>query len=165
LKIEELRVEGLILHQFVVRARLDYPRLFEHINPVCGSDRRKTVRYQENGSSRAQASDAVKKLVFRTGIQGSRRFVQDDERRIPEEGSREGHSLPLSAQKCIRACLNRGPTNPGSIIKSLMSADADVFSGREQVRDPASHRIVLAFEDVTPSAGAPRIDDAWILGV
>jgi hypothetical protein len=31
--------------------------------------------------------------------------------------------------------------------------------------EAADRPVIWAFEDVTPSAGAPRIDDAWILGV
>src|SRR4051794_23447867 len=72
---------------------------FEHNNSVSHSDGRKSVRNEQGHFSLCQLSESLEHLVFRTRIECSRRFIQNQELGVPKVCTRKCKLLPFAARK------------------------------------------------------------------
>ena len=59
--------------------------------------------YQDDGSAGEEISYGLKESSLRAGIEGSGRFVQNDQFGVPEERPRQGEALPLATLQVASA--------------------------------------------------------------
>ena len=86
----------------------DDPPLIQHNNPVHAGDGRKTVRNGENGLSLHQGAQAVLNRCFHLTIQGAGRLIQNEHRRVLQNGACQCNPLTLTAGKFHTAFAEMG---------------------------------------------------------
>ena len=86
----------MFFNQLIVAAALDDASLFQDNDAVTVAHGRETVRNHERGASRHQLIHTVLHNLFGAGIDGARRFVQNQNRRIGDGSSCDGKQLALT---------------------------------------------------------------------
>jgi len=79
-----------------MRAALDNHAFLNHQNHVGLPDRAQTVSNGKNGAVFHHPRNGFLYLAFRNRIQRAGRFIKYQDRRISQNGARDGHSLPLA---------------------------------------------------------------------
>ena len=95
LAVVQICIETAFLHQFLVRSALNDIAVFHDENAIGIPDGRETVGYHKAGTSLGERIHRFLYLLFGSGIDTARRFVQYDERRILDHGARNGEKLLL----------------------------------------------------------------------
>ena len=78
---------------------LDHSPLFQDDDLITVPDRRETVGDNDTGDP--PVPDRAHQIVFRAGIQGAGRLVQNDDRRILGQDTCDLQPLPLSSREVI----------------------------------------------------------------
>ena len=93
--------------QRFVPALLDDAAAVEHQQPVERPHRRQPVRDDERGAAHHQPLHRLLDQHLRFRIEAGRRLVEDQDRRIGEEGARDGHALALAARQLDAALADQ----------------------------------------------------------
>src|SRR5436190_1978945 len=91
----ERRVEPTLLHELVVAALLDDAAVLEHHNQIGVANRREAMRDDEGGPTRQEQPQRLLDLPLRADVDRRRRFVEDEDPRIREQGACQGDQLAL----------------------------------------------------------------------
>ena len=81
-----------------MRPRLDQPPVLEGQNPIGAADRGKSVSDHEHGAAPEQAVERRLDQLLGFRVQRRSRLVEDEERRIAENGPRDSHPLTLPSR-------------------------------------------------------------------
>ena len=73
-----------------MRACLDDPTLVQNIDQVCFLDCAQPVSHEHNGFAREGHGEAVLDGALGGSVQVTGRFVEDQELRLPQQGTRNG---------------------------------------------------------------------------
>ena len=65
---------------------------------VAGREQNGAVRYQDHGPLPAESGESVAKLGFGLAVEARRRLVQQQDRRIADQGAGDGNALALAAR-------------------------------------------------------------------
>jgi hypothetical protein len=104
LERSEPRIEPTGTGQLVVAALLDDAALVHHHDPVRSPDRRKAVGDDQRGTGGHQPVERILDQPLAFGIQRRGGFVEQQNRRVAQQGAGDGHALALTAGKA-RAVL------------------------------------------------------------
>lgn len=83
-------------HQLVVRALLLYPSVFQNDDPVRIHNRLELVGDDDDGASLDKRVDGFLHLHLVFRVERCGRFVQQDDRRILQDGAGDGYALLLA---------------------------------------------------------------------
>src|SRR5215813_1691782 len=108
LQMVEPRIDGSGTEQSVVTAHLDDLSLLHHHDHVGVANRRQSVSNDDGGAAARQLTEGPHDGIFGLRVQGARRLVHDENRRIFQERASEGDTLALAARKQGTALSNRG---------------------------------------------------------
>src|SRR4051794_4621438 len=97
LQFEHPGVTSADFHQLVMAALFNYAPALEDNYPVRHSNGREAMRDQKGHFALRQFCEALKHLVLGTGVECSRRLIQDKELRVPQVRSCQCQLLPLAA--------------------------------------------------------------------
>ena len=86
----------MFFDQLIVAAALNDTSLFQDNDAVAVAHGRETVRNHERGASRHQLIHTVLHNLFGAGIDGTCRFIQNQNRWIGDGSSRDGKQLALA---------------------------------------------------------------------
>lgn len=89
-------VASVLREQFLVRATLCHTAVVEDDDLVRVPDGGEPVRDGERGAPLRQGVDGLLYSVFRTGVEGAGRLVEDQHGRVPENGAGDGQPLLLA---------------------------------------------------------------------
>ena len=92
----KLAVAAVQGKQRVVRAALHDLAVLEDENLLGASDRGETVGDDEGGPAAAQGFQPVLDECFTFAVQAGRRFVENEDGRVGENGAGDGDALPLA---------------------------------------------------------------------
>src|SRR6266498_4608750 len=129
LHIVEAAVQSPRREQRVVRAALDDPPVGEHHDEVRVSHGGEPMRDDQHGAVRHQPVDRLLDEALGLHVQGARRFVEDQNRRIAQQRARDRDALALAAGKPHTALAQQRPVAVGELRDELM-----------RVRRPRGHR-------------------------
>ena len=96
---DEAREQAALLHQLAELAPLDDAALVEDEDTVRIRHRREPVRDDEGRAPLAQRIERPLDLALGLGIERARRLVEDQDRRILQDGARNGDALAFAARK------------------------------------------------------------------
>src|ERR1039458_6989132 len=140
----EFAIQAIAAGQLAVRTRIDDPAAIQHVNPVGMPDSREPVRddQRDHIRSRPQLSQRVRDLLFGERVERRSGFVEDQEFRTPEEGSRDGEPLFLTARKSQSTpptgvsspCPARASKGPAAACCKASRHSASVARGRTKTR-------------------------------
>lgn len=92
----EPRKETILLCQkLVMRSHLDNPTICHADNPVAVSNGGKTMGDDDHGSSLDDVAHVFLDDALAFIVEGTRRLVEDEERRVGGERPCDGYALPL----------------------------------------------------------------------
>ena len=77
-------------------ASFDDSSLLQHIDTVSHPDGGKAMTDQDGSATGGQFTKILKNRILGLGVQGTGRFVQDDNLRIAQECAGQGYFLPLT---------------------------------------------------------------------
>jgi len=92
-------VEAASGGQCRVRALFDNTPLIDHQNTVARQDRGQPVRDHDRGALRHQLGQRLLHQRFALGIQRRRRLIEQQQRRLAQDGARDGDALALAARQ------------------------------------------------------------------
>ena len=115
LQAVERRVATALAQQFVVPAGFHHAPIFDHVNAVGMRHRVQTVRDHKRGAALTEMLHRLAHLQLGFGVERSRCFVQQDDRRVLDERASNGDTLALAAGQlqavfADRACRSRAET-------------------------------------------------------
>jgi hypothetical protein len=84
-----------------VRACLGDAAVVQDVDPVGGADAREAVGDEQDREAGEQGPDRLEQLRLRARVEGGRRLVEDDERRVAEEDASERKALPLPRERSV----------------------------------------------------------------
>jgi hypothetical protein len=93
-----LTTEG---HQLIVRAMLNHPSMIKNVDSIDSPYRGEPVGDDQGAAAPQHLVQRGKQLVLRPRIQGSRRLVDDHQRRVAIERARNRHLLPLATRELV----------------------------------------------------------------
>src|SRR6266699_5902449 len=99
LQVVEASIETVGGEQIVVAAALHDASLGQHHDEVGVLHRGQAVGDDEHGPVRHEALDRLLHQPLRLGIEGARRLVEDQERRIAQQRPRNGDALALAPRQ------------------------------------------------------------------
>lgn len=85
------------LHQNVRRTVLDDPSSLQHDHAVEVTQRRQAVRDRNDGAPAHQPAERLADRFLGFAIEGGGRLIEQQDRRILQEGARNGNALTLAA--------------------------------------------------------------------
>ena len=97
--LEQIPIEEASVQQFFMRADGEDASLFHDDDTVGQSQGRGTVRDEDCCSSPEHFGQCVVDELFALHVDVARRFVQDEDRRIAEDGPRESDPLTLPSRE------------------------------------------------------------------
>src|SRR5258706_554480 len=169
LQVVEAPVEAVGPQQVVVTAALDDAPLRQHHDEISVLHRGQAVGDDEHGAMLHEALDRLLHQALRFGVERTRRFVEDEERWIAQQGARDRDALALPPREA------RAPLAQHRLIAVGEAQDELVRIGgagrraylleREigaAVRDVREHRVVqehrlLRHDPHEPSQRAARV--------
>ena len=99
LQLAQTSVKTVGTQKFLVRPFFDNFALVDHINPMGWPHRAEPMRDDEDGSSLANLRHVLLDDGFGFVIQCARRFIENQNARIGDQGSCDGNALPLSTRE------------------------------------------------------------------
>ena len=84
-------------HQLLVIPLFHDLAAVEDEDPVHVPHRRQAVRHDDGGTTLQEVGDRILDQVFRDGVEARGGFVENQDRRIGEDGAGDRHALPLAA--------------------------------------------------------------------
>src|SRR3954447_9655197 len=99
LQIVKLAVDAATGEQLVMRSALDDDAAIEHHDLVRTTDRREPMGDHERGAALHQTFQRALYEPLRFGVERGRGLIEDENRRIFEQRTRNREPLPLSARK------------------------------------------------------------------
>src|SRR5437870_779911 len=97
LHVVEAAVQSAGRKQRVVRPALHQPAIREHDDQVRVPHGRQAVRDHEHRTMRHEAIDRLLHQALRLGVEGAGRLVEDQDRRVAQQGPRDRDALALPA--------------------------------------------------------------------
>ena len=94
---DQLGVQALAFQQLLVTALLDGLAAVKHHNAVSIPNSRQPMRDDQGGASLHQALQSLPQVALAHRIQVRRGFVQNQHRRVLQQGAGNGDTLPLTA--------------------------------------------------------------------
>ena len=82
-----------------MRAEFDRPAVLDDADPVGIDDGLQAVRHHDGGAPDAQLVQRLLHLALGFGVERRRRLVEQDDRRLLQEGARDGDALALAARQ------------------------------------------------------------------
>ena len=116
----QLRVEAVLLDQAVMVAAFDDLARFQDIDPVGFAHGGEAVGDDDGGAALAEFIERFLHACFGIGVQRAGGFVEQEDRRVFEDGAGDGDALALTARK-VRAF------GPGLRIVSARQAQNEVM--------------------------------------
>src|SRR6266566_7995207 len=111
LKIVQALVDSAPVHEILVRANFRDRAPIEDHNAVGAADRRQPVRNHHDRPSHYQVAQGPLDEQLGLRVEFGGRFVQDEQRRILEQGPGDGDALALAAREALAALADhRGVT-------------------------------------------------------
>ena len=148
--MKQFRIPPAALQQLFMTADLLHLSFFKHQDAVCHPHCREPVRDQHRRPPPGQFCKTLKNLIFRPGIQSSRRLIQDQQLGIPHICPRQRDLLPFPAGK-----LDTLPeTTPQLLIISVREPLRQLI-GKTALRRNLDQRPVfllldIAYRDILP---------------
>src|SRR5205085_3277770 len=101
LNLVEARVESAAREQLVVRAALDYRAVLDGVDAPRAHDGGEAVGDDDRGLALHQTAQGFEDQLLRFGVEARRRLVEEEYRRVADDGAGDCDALSLSARKSL----------------------------------------------------------------
>src|SRR5262245_49106204 len=95
----KMGVEAASREQSLVRAALDDASIFDREDDVGFDDRFEVVSDDDDGLARSQASERFEHQLFGRRVEPRGGLIEDQDRRVADDGAGDGDALALAAGK------------------------------------------------------------------
>ncbi len=111
---------AVLLHQVVVRAGLHDAAFVEHEHPIGAAERAQAMGHDERGAAAHGAFHGGHNFVLRFRIDRGQGVVQNQNRRLKQNRSRDRQPLPLAAAKVRAVFADHGVVAFGQLDDEFM---------------------------------------------
>ena len=108
LDFDEFGVLAVLLHQFLMRSAFDHLAFFHHHETAGVAQGVRPVRDGKGGSVLDQARDGFLNLFFGFRVHAGRRFVQNEDFGVVQDGAGDRDALPFASRKPLPALADIG---------------------------------------------------------
>ena len=144
--MERSRIPSAVRQKLRVRALLDHASSIEHDDLIGTGDRRESVRHRDHRSTCRQSCHRGIDRCLGLRIEGRCGLIEDQNRRIAHDRSRDGHALLLASRQPVSALADIGVIAIGQIVNEVVN-----LGGAPRPFNRPSIRVRISKPDVLPN--------------
>jgi undecaprenyl-diphosphatase len=149
LQVVQVPVERVLGQQFLVDAGGDHAPLVDQEQAVARADRRDAVRQEDAGPAGQHAGQGVVQERLGVVVQGRLRLLDDQQRRVAQDGPRQGNAVLLADAQGVAQLADGRLVALGQLLDEVVGVGqlGRLDDARQRVRrvaaaDVVGHRVV-----------------------